>query len=583
MPLPSLPSVLRRITVASAAVCVVVGTLPASAGERSVPEPTEAPAPTARAAALAAPAGAYVEGQVLVGFAEGTAKAERVRVLARRVAGARIAGAASLPGMTVVKLGPGEDVIGALRAFERDPAVAWAEPNWLRQPLFTPNDPMYGEQWGLVKARVDDAWDVTTGDPGTVIAVVDSGIQHDHSDLQGNLWANPTEVDDGDDDDGNGLIDDVYGWDFFQDDETPQDLEDHGTHVAGIAAAIGNNAEGISGVCPDCSIMALRASGPQGFPVSAIVASIRYAAREGAHVVNMSFGGPQWSRAERKAIVFAANQGVVPVAAAGNESANNDSLTITSTLVGPSYPASYDVAELISVAASNSSDRLAGFSNLGKTSVDVAAPGVNIRSTVPGDAYASFGGTSMASPFVAGLAALVVAERPPWSPLRVKNAILNSAATPNSLGRHRTVTDGRVDAEEAVTTGDTSNATPKHDGVMSNAIGIRFRRSGSLSLPKDVNDIYRMRLRKGRTYAALLEVPARRDFDLFVWKPGAQDTWPIDLCNANGLSCFLQGFGVNGKGRDEYVRFRAKKTGVHYFHVNAFRGTGTYRLTVGVP
>jgi subtilisin family serine protease len=482
-------------------------------------------------------------------------------------------------------------VPAAAEDLRRAPAVAWAEPNWYRQPLVLPNDPDLHLQWSITGTTdVLSAWDTEAGDPSTVIAIIDTGAQDTHPDLNDSLWSNPDETagNSSDDDDGNGYEDDIYGWDFVQNDATPQDVDGHGTHVAGIAAAEWNNGQGGSGVCPECSLMILRA-GTQGagFKSSDVVAAIRYAADNGADVINLSIGGPQWGKAERNALKYAIGKGTLIVAAAGNESRNNDTIDYTTVPVygvpfGPSYPASYDLPGLISVAASTQGDGYAGYSNVGRYSVDLAAPGSGILSTFPTNDYATFNGTSMASPFVAGLAGLLRSANPLMTPVQMKNAILNGIDKPGPLKSGRSLTNGRVNAVGPISTPDTSNASPKHDGVMSGAVSIGFKKSGKVSVPADHNDIYKKRLRKGKVYAALLKVPPSRDFDLFVWKPGTQDTFPSDY-GCGGFSCFLRAVSTNGKGSDEYVRFKATKAGVYYFHVNAFRGAGKYTLLVGVP
>ncbi|HSL10453.1 MAG TPA: S8 family peptidase [Actinomycetota bacterium] len=525
------------------------------------------------------PAPDYVPGELIVGFRRGLAKADRRVAVGRTVAAARLDDAV-LPNVHVVTLAPGVDVPSAVGTLERTRGVAWAEPNWIRQPLFVPNDPMYGSQWSIPRANVDEAWDMETGDPSMAIAVIDSGVRTDHADLTNNIWSNPGETQNGADDDGNGKVDDVAGWDFNGDDAVPEDDDGHGTHVAGIAAAEGNNSIGISGVCPGCSIMPLRVANNQGgLPLANVVQATRYAVDEGARVINMSFGGPAWSRAERQAIMYANDAGVLVVAAAGNESLDNDALSIDGGfIVGPSYPASYDLPNVVAVAASTSTDRLATYSNVGTTSVDLAAPGSGIRSTWRNGAYNTISGTSMASPFVAGVAALLRSQNPGWTPVQTKNAIMNAVARPNHLVSPRTLTDGRVDALAALQQADTSNATPVHDGTMAGAKPLASRRSGTVSVPRDVNDIFSKRLRRGRTYTATLRVPARRDFDLFVWKPTAQDTWPIEI--KKGRLSQLTAVGAEPAGVDEVVRIRVRRTGVYHFHVNAWRGAGRYVLTV---
>lgn len=545
---------------------------------------------TTAAPALAAPSGAEdrfatvpadsrVPGEVVVTFS-GRPTAADGSAIARTVPGATVA-VRIAPRVAVVELPPGIAVDVAVARLRRGPAVAWAEPNWLRTLSVIPDDPDLS--WGIRKAHVPQAWDESSGAPGTVIAVIDSGIDLDHPDLDANLWTNPGEIAGNDvDDDGNGRVDDVHGWDFVQDDAVPQDpvANGHGTHVAGIAAAEWNNAEGGAGVCPGCSLMILRAADTQGRLASGdVIPAIRYATDQGADVINLSFGGSQWSRSERRALGDAIDGGSIVVAAAGNGSRDNDSLAYTRRFVfGPSYPASYDLAGLVSVAASTNADRYAPFTNTGHAAVDLAAPGSGIRSTLPDDDYGAANGTSMSSPFVAGLAGLLRTEHATWSPAETANAILNGADRAGPL-RDRTRTGGRVDAAASMTAPDTSDAMPSHDGVMSGARSIGSRARGTVATPDDVNDIYERFLRRGRTYEVRLDVPNRRDFDLFVWEPGAQDTFPSDY-GCRSLSCRLAGAGIEGKGEDERVRFRVRASGVFRFHVHAYRGRGTYSLRV---
>jgi len=580
----------RSIGACVLAAAVLLSIVPASAGERKVPARSRGSSAQDRSnSLLSAPAlGDFVPGEILVTFEPQVARATRSSALTRSVAGAEL-DAKLTPTVAVVEVSAGTNVRAAAARLRRDPTVAWAEPNWYRQPLVLPNDPAIGLQWGLTKANVTSAWNTEAGDEGTVIAIIDTGVDADHPDLSDNLWTNLGEIPGNEvDDDANGYEDDIYGWDFVQQDATPQDLLNppddagHGTHVAGIAASEWNNNQGGSGVCPECSLMILRAgTGAAGFPSSHVVAAIRYAADNGADVINLSIGGPQWGKAERNALKYAIGKGSLIVAAAGNEDRNNDTIDYSPGFpYGPSYPASYDLPGVISVAASTVGDGYAGFSNVGRYSVDLAAPGAGIYSTVPNDTYATFNGTSMSSPFVAGLAGLLRSAEPSMSPVQMKNAILNGID--KGLKSGRSLTNGRVNALDSISAPDTSNATPKHDGVMSGAVSIGLKKSGKVSVPADHNDIYKKRLRKGKVYAALLKVPASRDFDLFVWKPGTQDTFPSDY-GCGGFSCFLRGVSTNGKGADEYVRFKATKAGVYYFHVNAFKGGGKYTLLVGVP
>jgi len=529
-----------------------------------------------------------------------------------------------IPGLNqqVVTLSSSVDPIAASERLSASPGVIAAEPNWIYESLeVIPNDPAFDDQWGLsntgqahpvtdpppastqgvadADTDVSDAWSVTQGSPDTVIAILDTGVDLSHPDLSPNLWVNTGETAANDiDDDGNGYVDDIDGYDFLSNDPSPQDnTVGHGSHVAGIAAAAANNSIGGAGVCPACKLMVLRAGSDNGFPLDATLEAIVYAVENGADIINMSLGGPIWSKLLRKALASAGDNGVLVVAAAGNSDRDNDQLYYLpgGDPFAPDYPASYDLANLISVAASNDLDRygyftgcgLAGggaacsFTNWGHTSVDLAAPGVDIFSTHLSGGYATLNGSSMSAPFVAGVAGLVLSQNPSYTPLQVKDAILNSVDHPQDLAGGFTVTSGRLNAQGALTAS-TANATPRTDGTMAGAVSINFRKNGSLSFPTDINDIYKNRLKAGKRYAVGLDVPRRADYDIFVWKPGAADTWPVDY-RCGGLGCLSQKAGVRGRGKDEYLEFTARRTGTYYFHVNLFSGRGSYTLRVGVP
>ncbi len=219
------------------------------------------------------------------------------------------------------------------------------------------------------------AWTKTQGNANVVIAVIDTGVDYEHSDIVKNIWTNPDEIPgNGRDDDRNGFVDDANGWDFAEEDNTPSDPHGHGTHVAGTIGAVGNNELGISGVMWNVKIMPIRYldSAARGDMVGA-VRSIEYAILNGAHIINASWGGDEFSLLLRDVIMTAHEEGVIFVAAAGNDDgSNNDG--------APTYPASYDLPNIISVAATGQDGLLADFSNVGPTSVDLAAPGVDIIS-----------------------------------------------------------------------------------------------------------------------------------------------------------------------------------------------------------
>ena len=321
------------------------------------------------------------------------------------------------------------------------------EPNFIYFPTLTPNDERWGSQWGMRKVQALDAWDITTGDNDVLVAVIDSGVDLSHEDLSGNLWENEGETGtdgsgedkktNGIDDDGNGYVDDWQGWDFYNDDNIPTDDNDHGTHVAGTIGAVGNNVKGVAGVCWDVSMVSVKILGASGAGTSdaEIINAILYASDLGARVQNNSWGGYGFSQAMKEAIETVSLNGVLFVAAAGNFNNNNDS--------NPFYPASYDVPNVVSVAATDEDDKLASFSHYGAVSVDLSAPGVNILSTVPDGAYEAMEGTSMAAPHVAGAAALLWSASPTLSYLDIKVALINSADKIPSL-TGKMVSGGRL-------------------------------------------------------------------------------------------------------------------------------------------
>jgi subtilisin family serine protease len=300
----------------------------------------------------------------------------------------------------------------AVLKYRRNPAVEYAEPNYLYWLKTIPNDTQFETLWGLhnigqtvdgtagkADADIDapEAWDITTGSPNVIVAVIDSGIAYDHPDLAPNIWTNPGEIPgNGIDDDGNGLVDDVHGWDFGANDSDPMDPLDlnpggnpgHGTHVAGIIAGAGNNGTGITGVMWTAKLMALKAGGVnRSLSTTAIVSAIHYAVANHARVVNASFAGPDCSQALYDAVSAANAAGVLFVAAAGNDESDNDTV--------PNFPANFSaptvcdgqqkaaLANVIVVAATDQNDQLASFSNFGSSTVHVAAPGIRINSTKP--------------------------------------------------------------------------------------------------------------------------------------------------------------------------------------------------------
>lgn len=372
---------------------------------------------------------------------------------------------------TVFKLPQGVDVQAALTLLKDDPRVVYAEPNYYARPTAIPNDPSFPVQWGLNNtgqavagvpgvpdADIDgpEAWNLNTGHSNIVIAVIDTGVDILHPDIRPNLWVNTGELagftsigtwqPNGVDDDGNGHVDDIVGWDFAFNVNNPNDeLSGHGTHVAGVAAARGNNGMGVTGVSWEARIMALAAQdyASGDLPISAVAGALIYAESMGAHVINLSLGLYQDSRTLRDAINSVTR--AVIVCAAGNDGTDNDKR--------PHYPSSYPNINLIAVTATNQFDQRAAFSNFGLSSVDVAAPGSRIYSTfsrfVDAGGYAFRGGTSQATPMVAGLAVLLRAANGTLTPVQVVSMIKNSVDGLPTLN-NRIATGGRINAQRAL-------------------------------------------------------------------------------------------------------------------------------------
>jgi len=318
----------------------------------------------------------------------------------------------------------------------------------------TPNDSSWSSLSGLRKISSEAAWNSSTGSRSIKVAVIDTGVDYNHPDLIENIALNTAEVpNNGIDDDNNGYIDDYYGFNFNEGNSNSDDDNGHGTHVAGTIGAVGNNALGVVGVNWQVGIIPVKVLSAQGSgTLSSVIAGVNYAVARGAHVLNLSLGGGGFSQSFYSAIQNANNAGALLIAAAGNESNNNDTL--------PSYPANYNLPNVISVAATSSNDSLASFSNYG-ASVHIAAPGVNILSTLPGGTYGAYSGTSMATPHVAGAAALLKAFSPGSSMLQIKSALLNNGDIIGSLSG-KVATSARMNVAAAMSAlgGGSSEPTP---------------------------------------------------------------------------------------------------------------------------
>jgi subtilisin family serine protease len=382
-----------------------------------------------------------------------------------------------LPGLRLARVAP-EDTLKTIEALRQNPDVLSAEPNYILKADITPNDPRFlsNEQYALPLMGAPQAWDTRTGSTGAgrvVIGVIDQGIDFNHPDLAANIWINPGEIaGNGIDDDGNGFTDDVRGFNFVNNNGTTfsgSASEDHATHVAGIAGAVGNNGVGVAGVNWSVGLMSLKFLDQNGFgdTLDAIDA-IQYAKTmrnlwestghtKGANirVLNASFGGGSFSQNFLDAANQANAAGILFVAAAGN--IDNGTTEPNNDLV-PHYPSSFDAPNIIAVAATGQTDGLTSFSHFGATGVDVAAPGNNILSTTPGNTYSFFSGTSMASPQVAGAAALIWAQNPNLTVQQVKNILLTNGNVATGL-IDKTLTGRRINvgnSMQAVLSGDTT-------------------------------------------------------------------------------------------------------------------------------
>ena len=448
------------------------------------------------ALALALPAVAAADDQaagVLVRYRVGTTAAERGDT--RQDAAVARESGLPLARLELDKPAAGVTVEQAVDALNRDPDVLYAEPNRIVHASLAANDNLFANEWGLnntgqsvpsaaatpvpvagADIHAEAAWDLTTGDPSVVVGVVDTGVDSTHPDLAANIWTNPREIpNNGRDDDGNGFVDDVHGWDFVDGDNAPADVTlaggnpGHGTHVSGTIAARGNDGpglnSGVAGVTWSSTILPVRVLDQNGSGTLAdVIAGYAYAARDGARIINASLGDFAPSASERATIASFPN--TLFVVAAGNDGANTDTgdaagcdALVNSPAFDPaapptqcSFPCDYGLPNIVCVAATDRADQLATFSNFGTRFVDIAAPGVAIWSTIPGG-WRSLSGTSMATPHVAGVAALVLARDPALTTAQLRQALLQGVDHKDSLAGE-VASGGRLNALGALTAAD---------------------------------------------------------------------------------------------------------------------------------
>ena len=405
----------------------------------------------------------YVAGQLIVQYRSFATQIDKQRV--QKILGssrtellARKGGKANFKGdIDIISFASGMPMQTKLNLLKNDPAIEYAEPNWIVKSLAQSNDPGYtqGDLWGMYGANTTPANEYGSG-AGTawangktncssvVVGVIDEGYMYAHPDLAANAYKNPGEIaGNGRDDDANGYVDDIYGWDFDGRNNTVFDgiSDDHGTHVAGTIGAVGGNGIGVAGVCWNIKLMNAKFLGRRGGTSANAIKAIDYFTNlklAGVNVVatNNSWGGGGFSQGVQDAIARANNAGVLFVAAAGNSGYDNDA--------NPSYPSGYPNDNIISVAALDQYGELAWYSQYGLTTVDIGAPGSRVLSTVPTSVkgkvtggYAFYDGTSMATPHVSGAAALYKALNPSATAAQIKAAILGSAIPTPSL-------DGKV-------------------------------------------------------------------------------------------------------------------------------------------
>lgn len=402
-------------------------------------------------------------------------------------------------GLKLVEVTNYSDLNNIIKIFKEQPEILYADYNYIRTLKKTPNDTYYENIWGLnntggadnngntgksgADIKAQQAWDITTGSNTVIVAVVDTGVDITHPDLAANIWTNPGEIpNNGIDDDNNGFIDDVNGWNFYNNNNDVSDANGHGTHCAGTIGAMGNNNLGVTGVAWNVKIMPIKLLAGKSTTSYMEAEAIKYATKMGASIISCSYGGLGFSEIEKSAY---ANSSALIICAAGNETRDND--------ITPSYPCSFGLSNIISVAATNNKDQLAWFSNYGKTSVDLAAPGEAILSTYPvalapagALPYKYLDGTSMATPCVSGVAALVKSANPSLTSIQIKNILLNSVDTLTSL-KGKVSTGGRINAYKAVTNAQNSDIQPADlkvqsvDGPQTETMGTDIKITNTIS------------------------------------------------------------------------------------------------------
>jgi subtilisin family serine protease len=376
---------------------------------------------------------AFADGEILVKFKSGTKRARMTETNA--ALGATLAETLGDLNWIRVKIPFGMTVEKALEEYQKSGDVEAVQPNFYYRLAVTPNDPQFPNagMYGLGKISAPGAWDLSTGSSSVVVADIDTGMRYTHEDLAPNVWTNPGEINNnGIDDDGNGFVDDYYGYDFRFNDSDPLDEHGHGTHTAGTIGAAGNNGVGVTGVNWNVKIMAIKiySAGATDSTSAMLVNAYNYVRLMKTRGVNIratnnSYGDcPEacgYDQATKDALDALGEAGVLNVFAAGNNGRNVDT-------AAPNYPSNYTIPSILAVASSTSTDTRSSFSNFGTTSIDLAAPGSSIFSTTfsSNSSYGGMSGTSMATPHVTGAAALLAAYNPNLSAASLKATLMNT-------------------------------------------------------------------------------------------------------------------------------------------------------------
>lgn len=376
----------------------------------------------------------------------------------------------------------GVSVEQAVADLKNDPDVLYVEPNYI---FHQQSIGMVGQavSMSMVQAQsssnssfaatsasigVEEAWSAESADGSTpIVAVIDTGVDMNHTVFVDSeaIWTNPNEVENGIDDDGNGYIDDLHGWNFVDNNNSPLDDDNHGTHVAGIVLGTTQDITASPIAKAKIKIMPLKFLDANGSgTTSDAIKAIYYAVNNGAKVLNNSWGGGGFSQSLLDAVAYAYSNQVAFVAAAGNSASNND--------VSPIYPANYDVPNMMSIAATSDSDLLASFSNYGAQTVHVGSPGVSIWSTLPNDTFGRFSGTSMAAPFVSGIAALMLRESPNMNGYQIKNLLFSAAEQVSGLSS-KTTTKSRINVYNALMSAKTSSVDSNQPAYTASSSGDR--------------------------------------------------------------------------------------------------------------